>query len=128
MADAVVALDPWIGEWTVVRQGQSAHVGPGDCSRRGGVLTVAAHHIKYSGDRCGNDPVLRLDTDCEVPQVAPQGWDTARYAGDLEDLVHQSVVQDLATHCDGPFREIMVLDSGDLLIDVGNYYVFRRRH
>jgi hypothetical protein len=46
--------------------------------------------------------------------VTPQGWDTVRYAGDLQDLAHQSVVQDLSTHCDGPFREIMVVDSGEL--------------
>jgi hypothetical protein len=72
-------------------------------------------------------PLLRLKTDCDVHQTKEGPWDFARYRGDLQDLVHQEVVDVIDTGCTGPFQELLVLRSGDLLIELsGNYYVLRR--
>jgi len=49
----------------------------------------------------------------------------------LQDLVHEEVVDVIETGCSapslGPFRELLVLGSGELLTELaGNYYVFRK--
>jgi hypothetical protein len=106
----------------------SARVTPGDCDDRvGKVLTISAGHIAYAGDSCDDIPPLRFKTDCDVRQTKEGVWDFARYRGDLQDLVHQEIVDVIDTGCSGAFAELVLLRSGELLTELsGNYYVFRR--
>jgi hypothetical protein len=128
LADVHPSLATLAGRWRIVSRGASAHVTPGDCDDRvGKVLTLNASHLAYAGDSCDDVPLLRLKTDCDVHQTKEGLWDFARYRGDLPDLVHQEVVDVIDTDCTGPFHELLVLQSGDLLTELsGNYYVLRR--
>jgi hypothetical protein len=120
------------GRWRLVRQGQSARVTPGDCDDRiGKMLTITATHIAYEGDSCDDEPPLRLKTDCEVHKTTIGSWDLGRYQGNLQDLVHEEVANVIDTGCSaparGPFGELLVLGSGELVTELaGNYYVFRK--
>ncbi len=131
LADVHPSLARLAGRWRLASRGQSAQITPGDCDDRvGKVLTITANRIAYEGDSCDDNPLLRLKTECEVHQTKMGSWDFGRYRGDLPDLVHQEVVDVIDTGCPGPsapFRELLVLRSGELLTELaGNYYVFRK--
>jgi hypothetical protein len=128
LADVHASFAKLAGRWRIVSQGTSARVTPGDCSDRiGKVLTVSAGHIAYAGDNCDDVLLLRLKTDCDVHLTKEGLWDFGRYQGDLQDLVHQEIVDVIDTGCTGAFQELLVLRSGELLTELsGDYYVLQK--
>jgi hypothetical protein len=59
--EAPVSFSEWSGLWKIVKQGQSAHVTPGDCDRIGRILSLAPNRITYADDGCEDrNGLLRL--------------------------------------------------------------------